>query len=117
MQAAHAYPQTAKVIFHSDIHLSPTSPNLTHHYLEHLKNQVVQADALYILGDLFDYWIGPETAELYPEVIACLQSISQSIPVFFMPGNRDFLLSAPELSAWGLQIVPDPCLITHGTKR
>lgn len=117
IQAAHSYPQTAKLIFHSDIHLSPTSPTLTKQYLKHLQDQAKQADALYILGDLFDYWIGPETAKLYPEVIACLQTISQSIPVFFMPGNRDFLLSAPELSAWGLQIIPDPCLITHGTKR
>lgn len=117
MQAAHTYPQTAKLIFHSDIHLCPTSPNLTQQYLAHLQEQAQQADAFYILGDLFDYWIGPETATLYPEVIACFQTISQSIPVFFMPGNRDFLLSATEVSAWGLQIIPDPCLITHGKKR
>ena len=117
MQAAHTYPQTAKLIFHSDIHLSPTSPHLTQQYLEHLQEQAPQADAIYILGDLFDYWIGPETAKLYPEVIACFQTISQNTPVFFMPGNRDFLLSATELSAWGLQIIPDPYLIIHGKKR
>ena len=114
MHITHTYPSSSTLLFHSDIHLSPQSPTLTHQYLTHLQEQAEKVAAIYILGDLFDYWIGPETARHYPDVIACFQAISQTTPIYFMPGNRDFLLSSSELSQWGLTYLPDPSLIKHG---
>lgn len=108
----------------SDLHLSEGSPNALAAFTRHL--QASPANAFYILGDLFDAWVGPEQAqEAIGQAVghACLLAARQGKKVYFMPGNRDFMLDEPTLAAWQVRLLPDPfvldlggtrCLLTHG---
>lgn len=113
------------VLFISDLHLEPTRPAITRLFLEFLAGRARQAAALYILGDLFDTWIGDDDeAEPGPTVAAALRRLTdQGVPVSFLPGNRDFLLGARFAAASGLHLLPDsvvidlagqPVLLLHG---
>ncbi len=100
------------VEFASDLHLCEEAP-LTAlawgHWLRH-----TNADALFILGDLFEVWVGDDTRER-PFLAACLrelQAASTRRPVFFIAGNRDFLIGPDALAAAGMQALPDPCPLT-----
>lgn len=100
-------------LFISDLHLSEKSPELTQLFLSFLQNQARQADALYILGDLFEMWIGDDNATPYNQaIIAALKQLSQCIPVYFMAGNRDFMIGQQFAIASGCQLLPDPSLVT-----
>jgi UDP-2,3-diacylglucosamine hydrolase len=81
-------------LFISDLHLDPERPAVTALFLEFLATRARQADALYILGDLFEAWIGdddetPPNQEVVGAIRACVDA---GTPVYVMHGNRDFLL-------------------------
>lgn len=113
-------------LFISDLHLCDTRPSITFAFCEFLARTASQADALYILGDLFEYWPGDDciAAGHYAKAITSLHMLTQSgIPVFFMHGNRDFLIGETFAQASGSQLLPDPChimlygapvLLSHG---
>ena len=117
MQVSHHYPLDARLYFHSDVHLSPKKPELAQRYLSHLSSIPADADAVYILGDLFDYWLGPESHLDFIETLYEIKAFAKKTQVYFIRGNRDFLLSDNELLSWGIQPLPDPCLIQHGDSR
>ena len=82
-----------------------------------LKQNIAGASAIYILGDLFDYWIGPPCLMRFRNLFVCLSAISRTCPIYFMSGNRDFLLSQPLLTPFGITKIPDPFIIQyHGQK-
>ncbi len=80
----------------SDLHLDPLRPVVTELFLRFLREQVSGADALYILGDLFEVWIGDDMpSEVADMVAAALRTHADAgTPLYFMPGNRDFLVGA-----------------------
>lgn len=102
-------------LFISDLHLDSTRPdilNLFQSFLERIDPNL--CDALYILGDLFELWIGddqvdPVTETVIPALKAC---DNRGIPVFFLHGNRDFLLGDEFANASGCKILADPVVIT-----
>jgi UDP-2,3-diacylglucosamine hydrolase len=104
-------------LFVSDLHLSPQRPAMRAAFLRLLRTQARNAEALYILGDMLDYWIGdddlaePEHAELATELRALADS---GRGLYFMPGNRDFLLGERFATAAGLVILCDPTRIDIG---
>lgn len=103
--------------FISDLHLDPARPDITGQFLEFLRDQAAAAEALYILGDLFEAWVGDDDPE--PEkrrVIAALRALSDSgVPVFFMHGNRDFLIGERFARESGCTLLEDPHLLKlHG---
>lgn len=109
----------------SDLHLSQQRPGTVDLFLRFLREQAGDAGALYILGDLFDAWIGDDNAlPPAPEVIQALRRLADSgCSVFVMHGNRDFLLGSEFTQATGSQLLPDPwvaelggqsTLLTHG---
>lgn len=105
----------AASFFISDLHLTPERPKSTESFLAFLRNTAGQAERLYILGDLFEYWVGDEAlAEPMPAQIAeALRELgSDGTQVFFMHGNRDFLVGAQFIKAAGLQLLPDPSVVT-----
>ena len=77
-------------------------------FVRFLKNEAHQAQALYILGDLFEFWIGDDDpAEGLGEVISALQELTaQGVSVKFLHGNRDFLLGADFARRTGIEILP-----------
>ena len=83
-------------------------------FLHFLRTQAREAQALYILGDLFEAWIGDdEDSELAKAVRAGLRELSDSgVPVYLMRGNRDFLLGTAFAQATGAQLLPDPCVLS-----
>jgi len=100
-------------LFISDLHLDDSRPEITALFLEFLKNDAVKAEALYILGDLFEAWVGDDdTATLGTTVANALHVLIDSgVPVFFMRGNRDFLVGVDFANQAGLHILPDPCVL------
>ncbi len=107
-------------LFISDLHLAPERPAIIGLFLNFLKTRASQAKALYILGDLFEYWIGDDAGRA-PEVqplTAALRTLTQSgVPVFVMHGNRDFLLGTEFEAATGCKLLPDPSIIDlHGER-
>ena len=102
-------------LFISDLHLCESRPHITQAFVHFLKTTAIHAQALYILGDLFEYWAGDDaiSAGKHNEIIAALKHLSaQDVHVFLMHGNRDFLLGEGFAKATGAAILPDPSLIT-----
>jgi UDP-2,3-diacylglucosamine hydrolase len=106
------------ILFISDIHLTETQPNITEIFLHFLKTQAQQAEALYILGDLFEAWLGDDiSSPFYSSIITALKHLTQSgVPVYLMHGNRDFLIGKTFFKATGCQYLKDPSIINlYGT--
>ncbi len=101
-------------IFISDLHLCDSRPHITAAFIDFLEHTAVKAQALYILGDLFEYWAGDDTIEVGAQQasIDALRRLSKNVPVFFMAGNRDFLIGDGFSKATGITILPDPSLLT-----
>ena len=97
-------------IFISDLHLCETRPNVTECFCSFLENVAYKSSDFYILGDLFDYWIGDEELDrpLPKLVVKGLNSLSNNgINIFFLPGNRDFLIGEKFAHASRLQRIDD----------
>ena len=106
-------------LFISDLHLSGERPDIINLFLDFLKETASQTEALYILGDLFEAWIGDDYIEpALDPVIKALRSLNDnSIPVFVMSGNRDFLMGERFELATGCRLINDPIVIDlYGTQ-
>jgi UDP-2,3-diacylglucosamine hydrolase len=103
----------------SDLHLNNQEVELTRLFEHFLTHIAPDAEALYILGDLFEYWLGDDTLDLplHQQVCHALRQLSDAgVKLFFMHGNRDFLLGTHFAEACGARFLPDPSLIDlHGT--
>jgi len=105
-------------LFISDLHLDGSRPDITHQFLRFLAEEARQAEALYILGDLFELWIGDDDTD--PEkqrIVAALASLTRSgVPCFVMRGNRDFLLGDRFSAETGCKLIEDGTIVDiHGT--
>ncbi|MDP9043729.1 MAG: UDP-2,3-diacylglucosamine diphosphatase, partial [Pseudomonadota bacterium] len=112
-----------RVDFISDLHLAADTPRTFQAWRDYLL--ATPADAVFILGDLFEAWVGDDAREdgFDAEATAVLTAAAARRPVYFMAGNRDFLLGSEMLAACGMQRLVDPCvlvafgsrtLLTHG---
>ncbi|HEX3603708.1 MAG TPA: UDP-2,3-diacylglucosamine diphosphatase [Steroidobacteraceae bacterium] len=101
-------------LFISDLHIDAARPAIGTQFLEFLKTEAKSAEALYILGDLFESWIGddaPDSAQ--SDAIRGLRILTDSgVPCFVMHGNRDFLLSRQFCELSGARLLPDPLVVT-----
>lgn len=81
-------------LFISDLHLTPKRPDITNCFISFMREDAIKADALYVLGDLFDFWIGDDDPTNFAEQIKSefKTLVSKGVPVFFSHGNRDFLV-------------------------
>lgn len=99
--------------FISDLHLEPARPDITSLFCDFIQNLHGKADALYILGDLFEYWIGDDHQHTLSNTVSdALKSLVDSgVKVYFIHGNRDFLIGDSYAAQAGFTILPDPSLI------
>ena len=97
----------------ADLHLNEQEPAITAGFLRFLREQAVHASQLYILGDFFDYWIGDDDPNpLHKTVADALKSLSDSgVKIFFICGNRDFLLGERYARQCGMTLLPDTQVI------
>jgi UDP-2,3-diacylglucosamine hydrolase len=101
-------------LFISDLHVDASTPAITRQFLSLVDGEARNAEALYILGDLFESWVGDDAAD--PDqmaVIAAIRALTDSgVPCFVMHGNRDFLLGPRFCAMSGAYLVPDPLIVT-----
>lgn len=103
-----------KTYFISDLHLSVDRPDITQAFFSFLKNHMDRSvDALYILGDFFEVWIGDdERATLADSIAEHLQQLGElDIKVYFLHGNRDFLIGPRYAKQAGFTLLPEQAVI------
>lgn len=110
--------------FIADIHLSEDRPDITDCFLDFLQHQARQAEALYVLGDLFEYWVGDDDVTAFNQKIArAFKQLSHTVPVYYIHGNRDFAIRQQYADRAGFSLLPEqqvinlygkPTLIMHG---
>ena len=100
-------------LFISDIHLCAARPDMTAALVRFLAQDAPGADALYVLGDLFEFWIGDDDlTALHQEVAEAFLALSQQgVPIYFIHGNRDFMLGKQFARRAGMTLLGDPCTI------
>ena len=113
------------VVFASDVHLAPERPDISKRFFSFLEKQAGRVDALYLLGDLFEAWVGDDDDDEFAELVKKnLRALSDSgVAVYLMHGNRDFLIGKQFAAASGCQLIDDPArlelygetlLLSHG---
>ena len=98
-------------LFISDLHLTEERPEANERFIELLEGKARGADALYILGDFFEYWIGDDDLEApFNAVVAGLlgELSRRGVPLYLMHGNRDFLIGERFCAATGAKLLADP---------
>jgi UDP-2,3-diacylglucosamine hydrolase len=100
----------------SDLHLPATSSPLREAFRQLLAGPARQASAVYLLGDLFEYWVGDDAGcRDYEDEVAALSSLrSAGVPVYFLHGNRDFLVGRHFARASGVTLLDDPVCVELG---
>ena len=101
-------------LFISDLHLCAGRPQSNAAFFGFLEREARGADALYILGDLFEYWAGDDDLDdpFNASVVAALaRFVAGGVPTYLMHGNRDFVIGAAFARASGVQLLPDPTLL------
>ncbi len=112
-------------LFVSDVHLDADAPEAVEQFLAFLRTYAANAEALYILGDLFEVWVGDDETEAAKTTVRrALRSLTASgVACFILHGNRDFLLGRGFCDDTGCRMLPDPViteldgervLLTHG---
>ena len=97
-----------QTIFISDLHLSADVPQLNALFFQSLQDWRGKIDALYILGDFFDVWVGDDDDGPFIQSInAALADFAQATPVFVQHGNRDFLLGEKFAAESGIRLLPE----------
>jgi UDP-2,3-diacylglucosamine hydrolase len=101
-------------LFISDLHIDASCPAITRQFLDFVAGEARQSEALYILGDFFESWVGDDAADPHQTAaISALKALTDSgVPCFVMHGNRDFLLGPQFCRMSGAQLLPDPLIVT-----
>ena len=107
-------------IFISDLHLSTERPQISQQFFAFIERTAPRAETLYILGDLFDYWVGDDDLDdpLNASVAEAFKHLGdQGTALFFMHGNRDLLVGQEFARRSGVKFLPDPFLLDlYGTR-
>ena len=100
-------------LFISDLHLAPERPAITELFGRFVDEEARHADALYILGDLFEAWVGDDDPSEAGEYVSTrLRGLrAAGTPVYFIRGNRDFLVREDYARRAGMQVLPDPAVV------
>ena len=119
----HGMPED-RILFVSDLHLDEDSPRAVAQFIDFLHGPARESQALYILGDLFETWIGDDDDEPTRSAIcAALHDFTRQVPCHVLRGNRDFLLGPGFKHRSGCRLLPDPVrvqaagrclLVSHG---
>lgn len=104
---------SARLLFISDLHLQESRPDISAALMRFLADNHGRCESLYILGDLFEVWLGDDAGNsLTEQVAAALQAMADSgTRVYLMHGNRDFLIGEDYARACGARLLADPTVI------
>ncbi len=110
---------SSEILFISDLHLTPDRPLIIKLFCQFVNERAIYSEALYILGDFFEYWIGDDDpANGLESIFEAFDTLKKhNIPVYFMHGNRDFLISSGFEKRAHCKIIPDPKIITINSNK
>lgn len=108
-----------KILFISDLHLKAERPDISAAFFAFMRTEARTADQLYILGDFFEVWIGDDDSNALIEAVATeLKSLADfGVKLFFMAGNRDFLLGNDFAARVGLQLIDEPYTLNYEDEK
>lgn len=100
-------------LFVSDLHLEASQPAIGEQFLNFLSSEAREAEALYILGDLFEVWLGDDDPNpYYADMKLALRELTDTgVPTYFMHGNRDFTIGVEFAAETGMTILQDPTVV------
>lgn len=100
-------------LFISDLHLTPSAPDITACFIRFMREEAIHADALYVLGDLFEFWIGDDdNSSFATEIKHEFKTLTQAgVPCYFTQGNRDFLVGKRFAKQTGMTLLGDETVI------
>ena len=110
-------PTRTLALFISDLHLQPSHPRTCAAFLAFLEERAKAAQALYLLGDIFEYWAGDDDLPdpFHRSIVEALRAVSDAgVAVYWLAGNRDFLVGADFAKAAGLALLDEPHAIDVG---
>ena len=107
-----------KTVFISDLHLDKNQPELIKHFIEFIEGYNEEIDNLYILGDLVESWVGDDDPAIgTDQALEVIKTLSEKSGVYFMHGNRDFMISSKICNKYGMKLINDPTTITIFNKK
>lgn len=113
-------PARTLALFISDLHLQPSHPHTAAAFFAFLEERAMASQALYLLGDLFEYWAGDDdlTDPFHQQISAALRAVSDAgVAVYWIAGNRDFLVGQAFADAAGLRLLAEPHRVEIGGNR
>ncbi|MDQ1924766.1 UDP-2,3-diacylglucosamine diphosphatase [Massilia pseudoviolaceinigra] len=113
-------PARTLALFISDLHLQAAHPRTVDAFFAFLEERAMAARALYILGDLFEYWAGDDDldAPLHRQIATAIRAVRDAgIPVYWIAGNRDFLVGQAFADAAGMQLLAEPHIADIGAQK
>jgi len=105
-------------LFLSDLHLDKNRPEIINYFVDALSNLGNDISSIYILGDLVEYWVGDDDPGIgLQKVFDAIHKKTSTTPIYFMHGNRDFLMSKSFCKKYGMQLIKDPTVISLYGKK
>ncbi len=112
-------PDRRKTLLVSDLHLDPATPEIARQFVDFLRNEARAARALYILGDLFEVWLGDDDPDpAVRSIVTELRALRDAgVPTYFIHGNRDFLIGSRFAAETGCTLLDDGTIVDlHGER-
>ena len=113
-------PAHALALFISDLHLQPSRPHACAAFFAFLQERAMAAQALYLLGDLFEYWAGDDDLSdpFHQHIAQAIRTVSDAgVGVYWIAGNRDFLVGQAFADAAGMRLLTEPHVAELGGQR
>ncbi|MBU3617315.1 UDP-2,3-diacylglucosamine diphosphatase [Polynucleobacter sp. JS-Polo-80-F4] len=113
-------PQYASALLISDLHLTPSMPLTAQRFFDFCEKEAPKVEAVFILGDLFEYWVGDDAAASSPfqqEVQRAIANLSTKVKTYYLHGNRDFLIGKSFIKKTGMTLLSDPCTVQIASEK
>jgi len=113
-------PQCASALLISDLHLTPSMPLTAQRFFDFCEKEAPKVEAVFILGDLFEYWVGDDASTSSPfqqEVQRAIANLSTKVKTYYLHGNRDFLIGKSFLKKTGMTLIADPSTVEIASKK
>ena len=113
-------PQYESALLISDLHLTPSMPLTAQRFFDFCEKEAPKVEAVFILGDLFEYWVGDDASISSPfqqEVQRAIANLSAKVKTYYLHGNRDFLIGKSFLKKTGMTLLADPSTIEIASEK
>lgn len=112
--------QYASALLISDIHLTPSMPLTAQRFFDFCEKEAPKVEAVFILGDLFEYWVGDDAAASSPfqqEVQRAIANLSAKVKTYYIHGNRDFLIGKSFIKKTSMTLLSDPSVVEIASQK